>query len=190
MKKSISWIFIVLSLTLFAGQGFCQPSEELKKPPSKEQIEKIRKKVETLKMWRLTDALELSEETASKAFPVIKEYDKKRLDIEQDMRKDMSKLRQSVDTASEDELRDITKRLEDNHRKLQEINGEEMKKLGDILSVRERAKFIIFKQDFDKEMKNIIAEAKERHEKGLRGRPMRPPTEETPEPPLPQDTTR
>ncbi len=177
MKKYIFGIFVMLSLTIFTGQGFCQPPEDFKKPPSKEQIEKIKKRVETLKIWRLTKILDLDEETASRLFPLINKYDKRRFVIEQSMRKDMRKLRKSVDTASPDKLRDIIKRLEDNHRELQEINYAEKEELKDILPVRKFAKFIIFQQDFNREMKEIIAEVRKRHTRKLREKPMGPPHE-------------
>lgn len=168
MKRYISGIFLVASLMLFTGQGFCKPPEDYKRPPSGEQLEKLRKRVETLKMWKLTKSLDLNEETASKLFPLIKEYDKKRLSVEIDMRKDIKKLRKTINTASEAELRDIIKKLKYHHKKLQEINDEEMGKLSDILTYREMARFIIFKQDFDREMRNIISEVREKRLKRFR----------------------
>lgn len=180
MKRYIFGIFFVLSLTFFTGQGLCQPPEDFKKPPSKEQIERIRKRVETLKMWRLTKALDLNEETASRLFPLMNKYDKKRLTVEQNMKKDMRKLRKSVDTATDEELRAIIKRLKEHHKKLQEINDEEMKELSNILSDREMAKLLIFKQDFDREMKNIISEVRKKRGRRSKNRGMMSPLEEPP----------
>ncbi len=163
MKKYIFGIFIVLTLTFFTGQAFCQ-SEDFDKPPSKKQIEKIRKRVETLKLWKLTQALDLDEETAAKLFPLINKYDKKRFVIEQSMRKDMKKLRRSVDTASPEKLGELIRRIEDNYKELQEINNQQLEELRGILPVRKVAKFIIFKQDFNREIRKIIRES--RHKKG------------------------
>ncbi len=161
MKKYIFGIFVVLTLTFFTGQAFCQP-EDFDKPPSKEQIEKIRERVETLKLWKLTQALDLDEATAVKLFPLINKYDKKRFAIEQRMRKDMKKLRRSVDTASPDKLAELIRRIEGNHRELQAINYEQLEELGGILPVRKVAKFIIFQQDFNREMQKIISEVREK----------------------------
>jgi len=172
MKRYIFTVFLILSLAFFTGQGFAQPPEDFGKPPSKEHMEMIRKRIEALKIWRLTKALDLNEERASRLFPLINEYDKKRLAVERNMRKDMRKLRKSVDVASEDELRALIKRVEGSHKKLQKINDEEMKRLGEILTARELAKFIIFKQDFDREIKNIIAEVKKKRGRKLRNRDM------------------
>lgn len=178
MKKHILWISIVLSLIFFTGQGICQQSEDFNKPPTKDRIEKIRKKIETLKLWRLIKDLDLNEATASKLFPLINEYDKKRLTVEHDMRKDMKKLRESVNTASDNEIRDMVKKLQGLHSRLQEINDEELKKLSNILTDRELAKYIIFKTDFDREMKNIIAEIRHKRGAGLKNKSMMKPGEE------------
>ena len=161
MKKYILGVFIVLTLTFFTGQAFCQP-EDFDKPPSKEQIEKIRKRVETLKLWKLTQALDLDEETAAKLFPLINRYDKKRFVIEQSMRKDMKKLRRSVDTASPDKLAELIRKIEENHRELQTINYQQLEKLREVLPVRKHAKFIIFQQDFNREMQKIIRESRQK----------------------------
>ncbi|MEF9475611.1 MAG: hypothetical protein L0958_02720 [Candidatus Mariimomonas ferrooxydans] len=79
------------------------------------------------------------------------------------------RIRASADTANPDELRNIIRRVEDNHRRLQGIDNEEMERLRDILTARDLAKFIIFKQDFDREMKKIIATVRKRRIRKYRG---------------------
>lgn len=160
MKKFIFGVFLTVSLTFFVSEAISQPFDDIKGPPSKEQREKLRKRVETLKMWRLTKTLDLNEESASRLFPLINKYDKKRFAVMQKMRKDMRKLRKTVDTLSESELSIIIERLKGNHRRLQEISHEEIQKLSDMLTTREMAKFIIFKHDFNREMKKIITKVR------------------------------
>ena len=161
MKKYILGIFAVLTLTFFTGQAFCQ-AEDFDKPPSKEQIEKIRKRIETLKLWKLTEALDLDEATAVKLFPLINKYDKKKFAIERSIRKDMKKLRKTVDTASPDELKELIRKIEENHRELQAINSAQFEELKAVLPVRKVAKFLIFQQDFSREIRKIIREAKQK----------------------------
>ncbi len=160
MRKYIFCISLVLALTLPAGPGFSRPPEE--------RLEKTWKRIETLRMWRLTQRLDLDEETASRLFPVINRYDKQRLALRRDMRRDMRELRKSVETAGEDKLRGIIEKLRERRMKLQEINEEEMEKLAGILSTRELAKFIIFRQDFDRELRKIIAKARGKKAEGLK----------------------
>jgi hypothetical protein len=176
MNRYIVGVAVIVTLTFSVGQGITYAFNNGKKPPSKEQLERIRKKVETLKMWRLTKSLDLDESTAAKLFPMMNRYDKERLTVERNMRENMRKLRRSVDTAHEKELRDIMKRLNKNHRKLQEINSEEVQRIGKILSARDMAKFMLFKQDFNREMKRRIQKVKEKRRRPLRKKANMPPS--------------
>ncbi len=162
MKTFILSVCCLVSLTVFAGEAFSQRFAGAEGPPSKEQKQEIRKRIETLKMWQLTKTLDLTEERAAKLFPVINEYDKKRFAVRRDIRKEMRTLKKSVDAASEKNLIKMIDGLENRHRRLQGIDNEEMKRLRDILTARDLAKFIIFKQDFDREMKKIIEKVRKR----------------------------
>lgn len=165
MRKTVSVIFLVLSLTLFTGYAFSEPYRDNDIAPSKESMDKVRKRIETLKMWKLTEALSLNEETAAKFFPVLNKYDRKRMKIGSEMKKDMLQLRQSVDTASENELEVIILRLRNHHKKLQEISSEELSKLRDILSVRDMGRLILFKRDFKKDMRKRMFEVREKRKR-------------------------
>ncbi len=160
MNSHVVWILLVLSLTVFSGQVFSSPPEPFREPPSGEQREKARKKIETLKMWRLTKLLNLDEKRAAKLFPIMNKYDRKIMSVMRNMRKDLKKLRNIVDTATADELNGLIKKLEHNRLRHQEIKQEEMQRFKEVLTIREMAKFIIFKHDFNREMRKIIAEVR------------------------------
>jgi hypothetical protein len=53
--------------------------------------------------------------------------------------------------------------LEENQRLLQSINKKwsEMKK---VLTIEQQAKFVLFRQDFDREVQKIISDARERQQ--------------------------
>ncbi|MBS1128688.1 MAG: hypothetical protein H6Q96_1068 [Nitrospirae bacterium] len=62
-------VLAALSLPVFAQQGHLRgPAGG---PPSDEQREEVRKKMEAIKMSRLTEELKLDEKTAAKFIPVI-----------------------------------------------------------------------------------------------------------------------
>ena len=177
MKGFIFAVFFMLGLTLFIGEGLAHQVEDTNKPMSKEKKQRIIKKIATLKMWELTKVFDLDEKRASKLFPVINKYDKRRFVIRVNMRNDMRKLRESVDTASEGELGKIFIRVKNNHLKLQEIDDEELIKLKNMLTVREMARFIIFKHDFNREIKGRIFRIREKRARKLMYKDMRPPAE-------------
>jgi hypothetical protein len=177
MKSLIVAVFFILGLTLFIGEGFSRPIEDMNKPRSKEQKERIRKRITTLKMWKLTEVFDLDEKSASKLFPLLNKYDKKRVVVRVHIKNDMRKLRKSVATASKDEIREIITRLKDNHRKYQGINDEELREFGEIFTLRDVAKFIIFKHDFKREMKNRFYKFRGKQSQWLKHRGMAPPDE-------------
>ncbi len=162
MKTFVLSICCLVSLMFFAGVAYSDDYARSMPRYSKEHKEKIRKRIKTLKMWQLTETLELNEQKAAKIFPIINKYDNKRFKVRRLIRKDMSELKRSVDTANEKRLKEIILKLENSHKMAQEIDKKEMDTLKSMLSVRDTARFIIFRHKFDKDMKKIIYEAKEK----------------------------
>lgn len=165
MKREV--LKILLSIILFAGlaaNGLAQPPEDVDRPPSKEQMEKIRKRMETLRMWRLTEALNLDEKTSAQVFPILNRYDKKRYELEDSLREGMRDLRESLRNKKEEQLKKILNKLEENHKALQNLKQEEWAELKKVLTVEQQAKFIIFLTEFEREVRKLIAEARERRQ--------------------------
>ncbi|MBI4698139.1 MAG: hypothetical protein HY758_04325 [Nitrospirae bacterium] len=156
MRSRMIGLMFVLCMAIFTVEGVCAQTDA-QKPQARNQIEDMAKRIETLKMWRLIKALDMNEKTAAKVFPVINEYDKKRLVIAKGMGDDMLELRKTVNTASDGQLKTLITRLEDNNKMLQSVNDEEMKRLKDILTVKEQARLMLFNQDFDREMQRIMS---------------------------------
>ncbi len=174
-------VFLCFLFGSFTADCLAHPAEDLDSPLPRERMEEARERIETLKMWKLTKALDLDETTSSRLFPVLNKYDKKRHGIERDLRDGMSKLREALRGRSELNLKDIINNLDYNHRELQRINDEEWAEIKKILTIEQQAKFIIFRQEFDRDIKKIIAEAKERRfEKRGRNKPEMPRMPERP----------
>ncbi len=185
MERHIFKFFLVLVLVIgFGMYSSAEPPEDIERPSSKEQMEKVRKRIETLKMWRLTDALNLDEKTSSQIFPLISKYDKKRIEAEQSLRNGMKELREFLKEKREGNLKGILDKIEENHKALQRIKEEEWAELKKILTVEQQARFIIFQQEFEREIRKIIAEVRERRPESFgKDRPERPFPKERPFPP-------
>lgn len=185
MKKNIIKILLIFFLALgFSADGMASPDrDDLNRPPSKEQMEKVRKRIETMRIWKLTKALDLDEKTAARLFPLLNKYDKKRAEIERDIKDNMKNLRDALEDKKESKLRGLLERLEKNHKALQGLNDEERAELKHILTVGQQAKYLIFLQEFNREIRHIIAEARERRH-GRFGRDR--PEEKFPDRPFPR----
>ncbi len=152
--RKVLFVFFLLVLTAgIAGEGLCQPPGEL--PGGKN----IRKKVEIMRVWELTKVLDLDEETASKLFPILHEYDKKRTKIHEDIRENRGKLEEALNDGSYDRMKRILNRLERHHEVMQKISQEERIELRNILTVKQQAKFVLFHHEFKHRTKRMLAEA-------------------------------
>ncbi len=163
MLKDVLKALILFALVFgLAVNSMAEPPDDFDRPPSKEQMEKVRKRVETLRMWKLTEALNLDEKTSAKLFPILNKYDKKRYELEDALKNGMRELRESLRERHEERLKKILNRLEEDHKALQSLKQEEWSELKKMLTIEQQAKFIIFLVEFEKEVRKLIAEARER----------------------------
>jgi hypothetical protein len=174
--KSNSIRILMLSFLIlgFCAEGMAMSAygDDLDGPPSGARKEKIRKRIETMKMWKLTQALDLDEKLASRLFPLLHEYDRKREGVEREIRKDIASLKAVIETHDESGMKEIIASLEKKHDALQRLGDEERSSLREILTVEQQAKYLIFKMEFKREIRKMIAESrrKRRERSGMEGR--------------------
>lgn len=132
-------------------------------PPSEERRDEIRKKIEAIRIWRLTEALKLDTETSAKLASVLSSLEQKRRDIHREQMEAMRSLRETLRAARPDEARikPLLEQLENNHRALQDLREREIKNLKNILSPEQQARFLIFQQEFQREMRGMIEGARQ-----------------------------
>ena len=176
MEKYVVRIVLLLFFMFgFATVSMAEPRGDFDSTPTKEQMEKVRDRIETLRMWKLTKALDLDEKTSAQLFPLLNKYDKKRSDTEKALRDNVRELRESLSGKREGQLKNILDRLEQNHKGMQGIKDAEWDELKGILTVEQQAKFILFQLEFEREIKRIIEETRERrHERSGKDMPARP----------------
>jgi Spy/CpxP family protein refolding chaperone len=166
MKKNVVKILLILFIMCgFTAQGLAEPPGYLDEPPTKQQRDRVRKRIETLKMWKLTKALDIDETTSAKLFPLLNRYDKRKAEIHQNIRKGMREMRSSLKENRTEGLKNTLAMLEENHKALQSINDEEWAEMKKVLTVEQQAKFILFKQEFDRDVRKVISDAKGRRHK-------------------------
>lgn len=131
-------------------------------PPTEERREEIRKKIEAIRIWRLTEALKLDADTSVRLSSILSSLDLKRREIQREQMEAMRALRQTLRSSKPDEakLKSLLDRLESNHRSMQELREREIKNLKEILSPEQQARFLIFQQEFQREMRGIIEGAR------------------------------
>ena len=95
MQKNIFTSLLLFLLVIgFAVNSMANPQGDFDKP-TKEQMERVRKRIETLRIWKLTKVLDLDEKSAARLFPLLNRYDKRRAEIERSLRDGMRDLREA-----------------------------------------------------------------------------------------------
>jgi Spy/CpxP family protein refolding chaperone len=143
-----------------------QPSfqQERTNLPSAEERERVRKRIDLIRMWRLTEDLNLDEETGSKLFPLLRQYEEKRRELARKREEILFTLKGQLKAGSphEDRIKGLLKDWEELRAEEQDVNQKEKEDLKRILSIEQQAKYILFQQEFTKEMRRMIADVRER----------------------------
>jgi Spy/CpxP family protein refolding chaperone len=168
MRKNVVKIMVLLFIMCgFTVPGFAQPPEpggpgSLNKPPTAQQQDTVRKRIESMKMWKLTKDLDLDEATSAKLFPIINKYDKKKADIYENLRTRMQEIKTSLDDKKTDQLKDLIVKVEENRKALQGVTDEEWAEVKRVLTIEQQAKFILSRQEFGRQMRGLIEDSKDK----------------------------
>jgi Spy/CpxP family protein refolding chaperone len=131
-------------------------------PPPEERREEIRKKIETIRIWRLTERLRLDTATIAKLAPFLGSLDQRRKEILQEQATTMRELDLLVKFSKPDEakIKAALDRLEKNQQAIHETRRREIDGLKAILTVEQQARFLLFQQEFERELREMIAGAR------------------------------
>jgi Spy/CpxP family protein refolding chaperone len=141
---------------------------------SEERREEIRKKIETVRIYRLTEELRLDPQTAGKLAALLGSADRKRRDIGREQFETMRELRASLRAKNPDEkkLKGLLDRLEKNHLEMAAARDKELKGLKEVLTVEQQARYLLFQREFQRDIRRMIDQARDgdrRQRPGMRG---------------------
>ncbi|MBD3165781.1 hypothetical protein GF324_04225 [bacterium] len=153
MKRT--WILVVGLLLVGVTASQAQP----KATHGAERLHKIRERIETMKIYKLTEEVGFSEEQAAKFFPRYRAFENEMEELEIELRRtgeDM--LRATEQDKSESEIRELlNKALELEEKRLQRQH-KFLRGLDDVLSVKQQARLMIFEHRFHEKMREAIRE--------------------------------
>jgi hypothetical protein len=110
--------------------------------------------LENVRIYRMTKELDLSSEQAMEFFPRLKEFQQKNR-ILNEMREEIKK------GSSDQEILTLLNEFEKAHRDRLENQVKRMKEMFEILTAKQRAKFLIFQDDFNREIRELIKDVKQ-----------------------------
>jgi len=164
----------VLMSLLFVAPAWSDPGQDGAAGENRraEMLEKIR----IVRMYSLTEALELDEATAAKLFPYLRKHDGTLETLQQNKHKSHRALRKMVKDGNFDEAaaeRHFAVILEADI-EIAKTERLQLEGLKDILSTEQRVKFVTAKPSFERKIREIIREERRRRrgkqgERGQRG---------------------
>jgi Spy/CpxP family protein refolding chaperone len=132
--------------------------------------EDVLKKIEAVRIWRLTEELKLDQATAAKLSAFLSSFDQQRKTVLREQVTTMRDLRRAVNTSKPDEakLRATLEKLEKNQYAMQGLKEKEFNGLKEILTTEQQARFALFQEKFRHEMRKMLEGARAA---GGQGRP-------------------
>ncbi len=153
----------VIAVAILVGGILSSPL--LAQPPKEK---RVREKIQMLRMWKLTEELDLTEKEAAELFPIFGKYDKKRARLHRQRRKLLEELRDLIqEGAPSARINEVIRRLEDNYRALSRMREEEWEEVKRVLTPDQQARYILFHERFARDMWRMI---QKKHKKGERWR--------------------
>ncbi|MEO0113828.1 MAG: Spy/CpxP family protein refolding chaperone [candidate division WOR-3 bacterium] len=158
-EKSIKKIFLILPLLVFA-LSYSQPCPCEKHNPPPEDPKPL-ETLENLRMWRLTEELNLTEEQASKIFPKLKRIRELKEKRKEERNKEIEKLSELLaKKAKGDEIKKQVELIRNNDKKHQNECEKIQDEIFAILTPEQQAKYLLFHVGFEGKIKKMLRKLK------------------------------
>lgn len=117
--------------------------------------------IEKVRIYRMSQELDLTTEQAIEFFPKLKDFQKIEQKFVEEKTRVLNELRDKVTQGAPDkDILALLGQFEKAHRRRLENQVETMKALFEILTPVQQAKFLIFQDDFNREIRDILKEIK------------------------------
>lgn len=155
-------LFALPAATAFAEQPSAAPPSgpgEFSANPMPGDDENARKKIEAIRVSRLTEALNLDEKTAAKFIPAITALDQKRRATMREHRQAMMELRRQVQGGQADSslLRITIDKYAVSRREMTKLREKEFDTAREYLTTDQLARYLLFQQDFLQEVRELVS---------------------------------
>jgi Spy/CpxP family protein refolding chaperone len=142
MTKTVfrTLLLSLLVLTTVITISFAQITDDIDPRLSKEKMAQVRERVDSLRMWKLTKALDLDEKMSAKLFPILSRFDRKRSELQFALVLDLRELKAALAEKGNVKIKEALDKLETHYDGLQQPNHEERSELKQILTPEQQAK--------------------------------------------------
>jgi Spy/CpxP family protein refolding chaperone len=126
--------------------------------------ERIRENIETLRMWKLLEALDLSSEQSTQFLAVLKDLQDAKKAFEERRREHLSELEAALESEKTDErkLKEALNGLESARKQFQADMENFMERSKAMLTLEQRARMHLFEERFERRLKETIHRMREK----------------------------
>jgi len=138
---------------------------QLQRQERKLQKEDMREQIELMIMWKLTEELDLDQETANKLFPLLNESNKQQRELRQKRSDTMKQIKEELGREFPESatLRQLIAEFKKNERDMVEARIKRLDDLSKVLSDEQIAKLIALVPKIEKRVKDAIHEGRRMH---------------------------
>jgi len=168
MKRMLILMVLILFLaptSVVFAQG--PPSSADDRPSRREEREKIRENIETLRVWKLLEALNLTAEQSTQFLPVLKEFQTAKKSFEDRRRDLLEELETTLKTSpNEKKLKEILTEMENNRKQFLAVSENYLEKAKSILTIEQQAQLFLFEDKFERRIRETIKQIRGGHPRG------------------------
>ncbi len=179
MKTIARTVIAAFCLTLIALPATAQNRMPAPGPqgdrPTEEQRDELRRKMEAIRIARLTEELNLDEKTAAKFFSTLASLDQKRRTLLKENQEVLREMRGLMNQPQPDDvkLKAAINKIEKNQHEILALRSKEFSAVRENLTVAQQARYLLFHQEFQREMRGVVEGIREGAPR--RGAPGMPP---------------
>jgi Spy/CpxP family protein refolding chaperone len=160
--KSLSnstWLFLALALVLNTT-ALGQSSSFHEQGRHMEDRERVRQNIETLRMWKLLDALDLTSEQSTQFLPVLKDFQDAKRQFADERDRLFREIEAILDSEEIDQkaLQENLADLDQTRSTFQRETEQFLAKSREILSLKQQARLLLFEERFERRLKESIQE--------------------------------
>lgn len=168
MKNRTILGMIVLCILASSGAAAGQPFPPVPGPDRDGadgmQRDETRKKVEAIRVARLTEALNLDERTVVRFIPAVTALEMKRRTLLLEHRRMMMEIRRELQAPSPDagRLKADVEKIAIGQRELAKLREKEQETVREHLTTEQQARYLLFQEDFLSEIQGIVSGMRDR----------------------------
>ena len=159
--RILSFLALFLALALSAGTALAQgppPPPDGGPPPGSPEWEEMMERIATVRIFKLTQALDLDEATAIKLAAYLKDRDAERMELNAQRGRTAREIKEFLDSGATDDARaqelltsaiELETQVHDAEREL--ILG-----LAGVLTPTQQLRFVLANREFDREIREMI----------------------------------